>query len=70
MLNRKDWVVEAVAKAIWENQRSKTIINAFAHNRVWRDNSAPIVFWEAYIDDAIAAIEASRLLDLDDNFHW
>jgi len=48
--------VEAVAKAIWESQRQLTHKDGFAHKRVWRDKSVPVIFWEGYIRDAKAAL--------------
>lgn len=50
--------IEAMAKAIWEAQRIRTHKEGLSHNRKWRDKSAPIIFWEGYVQDAKVAYAA------------
>lgn len=51
--------VERVARAIWEDQRSR-IKNPEGLNArlTWRSIQVPEQFWESYVNDALAALRA------------
>jgi hypothetical protein len=58
-----DAIIEAVAKAIWEDQRSRLKSqDGIAARATWRSASVPYLFWEGYMNDARAAIAAFRSL--------
>lgn len=50
---------ESVARAIWQAQRSKIKSNDGINSRLsWRSSGAPLQFWDSFVDDARAAIQA------------
>lgn len=52
-------LIERVARAIWEDHRSR-IKNPDGLNArlTWRSIQVPEQFWESYINDALAALKA------------
>jgi hypothetical protein len=54
-------MVERVARAIWEKQRSKIgDPNGLNARLEWKDKAVPAQFWDSYFDDSRAAISAMR----------
>ena len=55
---------EYVGKAIWESQRARIGDQDGINARLtWRDKAVPAKFWDSFVDDANAAIEAILLVE-------